>query len=78
MSFKDIIRQYDNNYQKLNQIIINSMKSNDYNTGMAWKTILDYYLITVSNSLDYILPTTFTDFLKKLEAMHFYYLKITL
>lgn len=65
MSFKDIIRQYDNNYQKLNQIIINSMKSNDYNTGMAWKTILDYYLITVSNSLDYILPTTFTDFFEE-------------
>lgn len=62
LSFKDIMKQYDDNYQKLNNLIFESMNSNDYLVAMSWKTIVDYFLINVNNEVDYILPTTFTDF----------------
>jgi len=60
-SFKDIIHQYDDNYAKLNKLIAKSMDSIELNESMAWNAIVDYFLITVDTSLDYILPTTFTD-----------------
>lgn len=60
-SFADVLNQYDANYQILNQLIVKSMDSVDYAESLAWKTVLNYFLVTASSVLDYILPSTFYD-----------------
>lgn len=65
LSFSDIVRQYDQNYKKMNELINKSMESGDYNEIMAWKAINDYFLVDVNNRTDYQIPLSFEDYFNK-------------
>jgi len=56
-----IIKQFEVNYNRYNDILYNSAISGDYNTAMAWKTILKYFTTDIVVD-DYFNIPTYTEF----------------